>query len=187
VVGCREHQVLARKVADESVTLVRDQAKRLPLRLPAEARIAVVVPRPEDLTPADTSSYLVPSLAAAVRGHHRCTEEFFVGMNPSEAEVASLRDTLSRYDLAIIGTINASVLPGQAALVNAVVEQGTPTIAIALRMPYDLRAYPKVPTYVCTYSILPPSMDAVAAALWGKIPFGGRLPVSLPKALLARA
>jgi beta-N-acetylhexosaminidase len=186
VVGCREHQALARKVADESVTLVRDQAKRLPLRLPAEARIAVVVPRPEDLTPADTSSYLVPSLAAAVRGHHRCTDEFFVGMNPSEAEVASLRDTLSRYDLAIIGTINASVLPGQAALVNAVVEQGTPTIAVALRMPYDLRAYPKVPTYVCTYSILPPSMEAVAGALWGKVPFRGRLPVSLPKALLAR-
>src|SRR5262245_45600763 len=55
VVGGREHRALAREVAEQSVTLVRDTAGRLPVRLAAEDRIAVVVPRPEDLTPADTS------------------------------------------------------------------------------------------------------------------------------------
>ena len=42
-----------------------------------------------------------------------------------------------------------------------------------------LAAYPEIETYVCTYSILQPSMDALAEALFGRIPFRGRLPVSL--------
>jgi beta-N-acetylhexosaminidase len=47
-------------------------------------------------------------------------------------------------------------------------------------MPYDLSAYPTAPTYACTYNILPPSMDALARALLGHIPFAGQLPVSIP-------
>jgi beta-N-acetylhexosaminidase len=52
-------------------------------------------------------------------------------------------------------------------------------VAVALRMPYDVAAYPEVQTYLCTYSILAPSMDAVADGLWGKIRFTGQLPVTL--------
>jgi beta-N-acetylhexosaminidase len=153
------------------------------LRLTSDAKIAVVVPRPEDLTPADTSSYVTPALAAAVRRYHPRVDEFFIGMNPSLSDVRSLREKLKDHDLVILGTINATAHRGQADLVNAVLKQGTPLIAIALRMPYDLAVYPAVPTFACTYSILPPAMDALAAALWGQIPFAGQLPVTIPKKL----
>jgi beta-N-acetylhexosaminidase len=83
----------------------------------------------------------------------------------------------------IVGTINATGHPGQARLVKALVKQGTPAIAVALRMPYDLAAYPEAGTYACAYSILPPAMDALADALFGKIAFTGTLPVSLPRAV----
>jgi beta-N-acetylhexosaminidase len=181
VVGCRAHLALAREVARESVTLVRDNAALLPLRLPRDARVLVVVPRPEDLTPADTSSYLIPSLAPALRRYHARVDETQVPMNPDAADVRALREKVSRYDLAVVGTINATAHRGQAELVSAAVTQGTPTIAVALRMPYDLTAYPSVGTYVCTYGILPPSMEALAAALCGRAPFAGRLPVTLPR------
>jgi beta-N-acetylhexosaminidase len=179
VVGGREHLSLAAEVARRSVTLVRDTARRLPLRLSPDARIAVVVPRPEDLTPADTSSLVVPALAAAVRRHHPRVDELFIAMNPSPSEVSALRTRLRGYDLAIVGTINATAHPSQAALVGMLVREGPATVAVALRMPYDLEAYPAAPTYACTYSILSPSMDALADALFGKIPFAGRLPVSV--------
>jgi beta-N-acetylhexosaminidase len=179
VVGCREHLALAKEVAEKSVTLVRDIAGRLPLRLPPDAKIAVVVPRPEDLTPADTSSYVTPALAAAVRRYHPRVEEILIGINPSASEVRSLREKLREYDLVVLGTINATAHRGQAALVNALHKQGTPMIAVALRMPYDLAVYPAVSTYLCTYSILPPAMEALADALWGRIPFAGQLPVSI--------
>ena len=183
VVGCREHLALAREVAQASVTLVRDRAQRVPVRLDPEDRIAVVVPRPADLTPADTSSYLLPALAGAVRRHHERVDEFVVSMNPGPSEVGALCATLAAYDLVVIGTINAKGHPGQAALVKEAVRQGSPVLAVALRMPYDLAAYPDVPTYACTYSILPPSMDALADALFGKAEFTGKLPVRLPSHL----
>jgi len=180
VIGCREHRALAREVAEKSVTLVRDTTRRLPLSLQPNERIAVVVPRPEDLTPADTSSLVVPALGSAMRRYHRHVEDFTVAMNPSTAEIKVLRATLVNYDLLIIGTINAASHPGQAALVNTMLENGSKVVAVALRMPYDLAAYPAASTYVCTYSILPPAMEALAEVLWGRISFSGKLPVSIP-------
>jgi beta-N-acetylhexosaminidase len=180
VVACAEHQALAREVAGQALTLVRDDAHRLPLRLPTEARIAAIVPQPADLTPADTSSYIHPSLAAALRRHHASVDEFLIPLNPSDAEVGALAEQMTGYDLVIAGTINATVHPGQAALVNTLLERRRPVIAVALRMPNDLAAYPTAPTYLCTYSILDPALEALAAALWGERACPGRLPVGIP-------
>jgi beta-N-acetylhexosaminidase len=183
VVASRAHLALAREVADRSVTRVRDRVGLLPLRLPSEARVAVVVPRPADLTPADTSSYLVPALAAAVRRHHARADEVLMSMNPSDEDVRHVRQALAGHDLVIVGTINATSHPGQAAVVDAVLARGRPAVTVALRMPYDLQAYPGAAVHACTYGILPPSMEALADALWGRVPFRGRLPVTLPARL----
>jgi beta-N-acetylhexosaminidase len=180
VIGCEEHRTLALTIAARALTLVRDTAGRLPLQLAADARVAAVVPRPEDLTPADTSSFESPALAAALRRYHPAVDEFIIPLNPTEAEVAALREQMRGYDLAVVGTINAPAHPGQAALVNAVLADGVPLVAVALRLPYDIMSYPSAPTYVCTYSLQPPSLEALAAALWGHGPFAGRLPIPLP-------
>ncbi|MCI0679707.1 MAG: hypothetical protein L0Z63_11790, partial [Actinobacteria bacterium] len=39
--------------------------------------------------------------------------------------------------------------------------------------------YPAAPVHLCTYGILPPTMTALAAALFGA-PVTGRLPVAIP-------
>ncbi len=52
-------------------------------------------------------------------------------------------------------------------------------MTVALRTPWDLLAYPSARTHVCSYGILPPSMEALAAALVGEAPFVGRLPVEI--------
>jgi beta-N-acetylhexosaminidase len=52
-------------------------------------------------------------------------------------------------------------------------------IAVALRTPFDILAYPTVGTYGCTYGIQPPNLEAMADALLGHIPFRGRVPVEL--------
>lgn len=179
VVRCEEHLALAYEVGAKSVTLVRDRGGILPLQLPAGARVVAIVPRPADLTPADTSSFETPSLATALRRYHPAVEEVVVSLDPSAEDVAALRDRLAGCGLAVVGTINAGDHPGQAALVNALLEDGTRVLAVALRLPYDLAAYPAVPAYACTYSLQPYSLVALADALWGRIPFVGRLPVSV--------
>jgi beta-N-acetylhexosaminidase len=182
VVGCAEHAALATEIAEKSITLVRNDARVLPLRLNSDDRIVVIVPQPKDLTPADTSSYDKPALAEAIRAQHGVVDEVVIPIDPEEAAVAALADRAAGAALVIVGTINANQHPGQAALINILLDRGQPLIAIALRMPYDVSTYPRVPTYVCAYSLQRPSLQAVAQALWGKLPFRGQLPVELPEA-----
>ncbi len=179
VVACAEHQQLAQTVANRAVTLVRNEAGLLPLRLEPDARIAAIMPQPKDLTPADTSSFITPTLATAVRAHHPNVDEFITSHPPTEAEIASLREKASGYDWLIVGTLSASMDKMQAALVNELLGTAVPSITVSLRTPYDLTVYPQSQTHICTYSILPMAMNALAAALFGAIPFQGKLPVQL--------
>jgi beta-N-acetylhexosaminidase len=180
VISCDEHMLLAQEVARKSITLVRDTAGQLPLAIAPEEKIAVAIPRPQDLTPADTSSYVKPVLADALRRYHPRVDEFSFAMSPAGEEIGALSERLGKYDVVVLGTINATAHPDQAELVKKLIRQGTRLITVALRMPYDLAAYPAAPTYVCTYSILPPAMEALAEALFGRIAFTGVLPVSIP-------
>jgi beta-N-acetylhexosaminidase len=179
IVGSAEHQQLANEVAERSITLVRNNDHVLPLKLSDDDRVAVIFPQPQNLTPADTSSYVVPALARRLRKRHAKIDQFIIPLDPSEADVTALVQTVRDYKLVIVGTINASEHTGQAALVNQLIERQITTIAVALRLPYDLQAYPNAPTFVCTYSILNPSMEALAKALVGEITFSGQLPVSI--------
>jgi beta-N-acetylhexosaminidase len=177
VVGCPEHRALAARLAARSVTLVRNDEGLLPLRPADGARIAVVQPRPVDLTPADTSSYVAPMLAETLRRHHRAVDSFVV--DPLALPENDLLARLSGFDLIVLGTVSANLLPDQARLAHAVLALGRPTVTVALRTPWDLLAYPKARTHVCSYSILGPSLDALVDALFGEQPFCGHLPVTL--------
>jgi beta-N-acetylhexosaminidase len=179
VVACAEHQELAQTVANRAVTLVRNDAGLLPLHLETDARIAAIMPQPKDLTPADTSSFITPTLATAIRAYHSNIDEFITSHPPTKDEIASLREKAAGYDLLIVGTLSASMDLRQADLVNELLATAVPTITVTLRTPYDLTVYPTAQTHVCTYSILSAPMRALAAALFGEIPFAGRLPVRL--------
>jgi beta-N-acetylhexosaminidase len=180
VVACEEHRELAYQVAARALTLVRDRDALLPLHLGPGARIAAVVPRTADLTPADTSSFETVSLAPAIRQYHPTVEEYPMSLDPAAEEVAALRERLAGYDAAVVCTINASDHAGQAALVAGLVASGVKVVAVALRLPYDAAAYPAAPTVIATYSLQPSSLEALAGALFGRAPFEGRLPVTVP-------
>jgi beta-N-acetylhexosaminidase len=179
VVGCEEHRALAYEVAARAVTLVRDESGSLPLRLAPNKKVLAIVPRPADLTPADTSSYESPALAEALRRHHPNVEQIEVPLDPSAREVGEIIEVARGSDLVVVGTINATQHHGQGALVNGLLDAEASVVAVALRLPYDLAAYPRVKTYACTYSLQPASLQALADTLWGLIPFQGRLPVTV--------
>ena len=180
VVGCAAHQAVATEIAGRSITLVRDQGGLLPLRLQSGQRMAVILPRPLDLTPADTSSYVSPALAQELRRYFSTVDEYLLPHAPQDQDIAALLGQVQKYSLLVLCTLNAYSQPDQASLVKAIVQTGIPCVVAALRMPYDLAAFPDAPTFVCTYSILEPSMRALAQALTGIIPFKGRLPVTIP-------
>jgi beta-N-acetylhexosaminidase len=182
VVGYAEHAALARELATRSLTLVRDAALLLPLHLSPDARLLAIMPAPRDLTPADTSSFVRPGFAEALRERHRAVDEIVTAHPPTDVEVASILARAGSYDAIVVGTISATPGSSQAALVDGLLATGRPVITVALRTPWDLAAYPRAGTHACTYSILPESMAALAAALLGETagpPFPGRLPVAI--------
>jgi beta-N-acetylhexosaminidase len=179
-VAGHHHRSLARDLAERSMTLVRNDAGLLPLRLAPDARVLAVMPRPANLTPADSSERVEPGLARALRARKLQVEEIVTALPPTADEIAAVRQRASASELVVLGTLSAWFDPAQAELVEAALGSGTPVVTVALRFPFDLARYPAAQTHVCTYSILPPSLDALAAALFGDIPFRGRLPAAIP-------
>jgi beta-N-acetylhexosaminidase len=193
LVGAPEHWGLAREVAARAVTLVRDPRGLLPV-LPVLSEVGrgtagggggpggpgpvlAVMPRPTDLTPADTSSTVAPGLARALRRHAADVEEIVVEPSPDGAAIAATRAAAERAGLVLIGTIDAHRQPAQLELVEAIAGTGRPVVAVALRGPWDVAAYPASMTALATYSILPESLEALAAVLAGEARALGRLPV----------
>ena len=139
VVGGAAHRALADELATRSITLVRDPGGLLPVRA---QRVLAVMPRPTDLTPADTSSTVAPALAAALRRYHADVDEVVVEPEPDAVAIAAVRERARGVDLVVIGTIDAHRLRSQLDLVEAVAATGTPAIAVAMRGPWDVADYP---------------------------------------------
>ncbi len=190
VVGCAEHRALAEELAARSITLVRDPGEliRSGIFAPGATGAAAdrggllaVMPRPADLTPADTSSTVAPGLAAALRGHFPDVDEIVVDQTPDPSSIAAVRDRAATARAVVIGTIDGHRQRSQIDLVEAIAATGTPVVAVALRGPWDVAAYPPTVTALATYSILPGSLDALAAVLAGETGARGNLPVALER------
>jgi beta-N-acetylhexosaminidase len=179
VVGCAEHQALAAELARRSITLVRNDDGLLPLKGAAQQRIAVVHSQPANLTPADTSSLVKPTLASALRRRLPAVTEYVLPQRPTATDIAALVEQLPAFDLVVVGTFAANLQSEQASLAQAMLASAQQVITVALRTPWDLLAYPAARTHVCSYGILEPTTEALAGALLGEFPFGGRLPVEL--------
>jgi beta-N-acetylhexosaminidase len=180
VVRGAEHQALAAELAARSITLVADPHGFLPIRPGTAGRLLAVMPRPTDLTPADTSSTVAPALGASMRRYHADVDEVVIEPEPDAASIAAVRDRAAAADLVVIGTIDAHRSCAQLRLVEALAATATPTIAVALRGAWDVAGYPAGVTSLATYSIGPESLEALAAVVSGDAPAVGSLPVGLP-------
>jgi beta-N-acetylhexosaminidase len=176
IVGSSEHRALSRELAARSITLARGPLEPIP----PHATILAVMPQPTDLTPADTSSTVAPGLGRALRSRFSSVEEIVVGIAPSAEEIAGVSAAAARTDALVVGTIDAIRQPGQLDLVRAVMAANRRAVAVALRTPWDVTRFPAGVAALCTYSILPDSLDALAAVLAGAAAAPGTLPVAVP-------
>ncbi|HYJ25298.1 MAG TPA: glycoside hydrolase family 3 N-terminal domain-containing protein [Acidimicrobiia bacterium] len=178
LVGSPSHLELAKRLAEESITLVRDDASLIPLRSEPGLRILALEPEPFNVTPADTTALYSPQLAEALRARHPDVTEVVYPHRPEGSDISAVVEKAEDRDLIILGTVTAT--PGQVDLANVLLELGKPLITVALRTPFDLASYPGSKTHVCTYSSHRPSLDTLTFALFGDISFQGHLPAAIP-------
>jgi beta-N-acetylhexosaminidase len=175
-VGCTEHAVLAAELAERSITLLRDRAGLLPMRLGDGAPL-VVTPIPVDLTPADTSSQVTVRLADALGRRFPGIRALTVPIDPDARAISSVLGAATASDTVVLGTIDAARHEGQRVLARALVEAGQRVILVAMRMPTDADAIPEVGTALACWSIHDPSTEAAAAVVCGERPATGRVPL----------
>lgn len=197
------HRALAETLAARAVTLVRDVDGLLPLS--RGDRVVVVEPQPRNLTPADTSVEVRPTLGVALRdrlgGASPSPEGVAADLAgsgepeaapggvevvvhpdpPSVADVATVLGHVRTADRVVLGTSAAAIDPAQRALVRAVLDRGVPTVVVVQRSAADLAAVEDVGTVLLSYGFHRPSSDAVAAVLTGAAVAPGQLPVQRPR------
>lgn len=67
----------------------------------------------------------------------------------------------------------------QLELINKLIEKGKTVIVISFGNPYLLKSFKDVDTYICAYGDGISTIDAAIKALFGEIPFKGKLPVTI--------
>ncbi|MFC7392872.1 beta-N-acetylhexosaminidase [Scopulibacillus cellulosilyticus] len=169
IVGSPKHKQIEQNAANQAVTLIKNQ-NVLPLKNNKSSNITVI-----------GHNYL-DGLSSAIKKYHS---------NITTIDAAGpLNDTqlnqVKHSSAVIIGTYTSDVngrakTSPQMQLVNQLINKlNKPVIAVAIRNPYDIMAYPKVDAYLAQYAFNDANFKASAATIFGKNDPKGQLPVTIP-------
>jgi len=198
-VGKPEDLAFGQQVADNAVTLVRENGKMLPLKSKGTPKGALPY-----MTREETHNDVVAVLFSDdVRGdsgrafarefHARVPDSriFYVdpriaaGMSDEVLKAVDGAQTViaAVYVIPTAGKVGNSVAMADATgtLLQQVVDHAAPkTTVIAMGNPYLASDFPKIENYICTFSNATVSEIAAVKALFGEIPIRGHLPVTIP-------
>ena len=171
----------SQEIADRGVTLLRDTPRLLPLdsTRPLRVLLAALSADP-DRCPGET---LEPEIRPRVDSLEvlRADTQF--------SPVGALRlPSPGSYDVAIVALFvrvtdrkgNVAFPDDQRAFVNELLAAGKPVVVAAFGSPYLISRFPQATTWVAQCSTNDVSQRAVARAIFGQVPIGGKLPVTVP-------
>jgi beta-N-acetylhexosaminidase len=180
VVNSPESNTVAQQIADRSVTLVRNQQDFVPLKPAGDTAYFVLA---ESSTSTEGQAF-----ALEVRKRAVAANVAILDSRMSDADLSAAVDKASgaeRYVVVAFASVAAyrgsvALGGGFPQLIEKLVATKKPVALIAMGNPYLLRNFPDVAAYMTTYSTVPPSEVSAVRALFGEIPIGGKLPVTIP-------
>jgi beta-N-acetylhexosaminidase len=206
-IGKPGNVALGQQISDDAVTLVRDNARLLPLkqsgtvkgglpyqRLEEVRNNLVIVVFSEDVrteagrvlerqvkarVPDANVIYVDPRIAGAM------SDEVLKTVDEAQAVVTAVYvvPTAGRIAKADAGGLKNSVglADASGALLQRVLDHAAQkTVVLAMGNPYLAQDFPAVQNYICTFSNATVSEISAAKAFFGEIPIRGHLPVSIP-------
>ena len=198
-VGKPQNMAAGQQVADDAVTLVRDNGKLLPLK-----PVGTVAGGLPYMTTEEIHNHLVVvvlsedvrteagrTLARQVRS--RVPDANVIDVDPQVA-AGMTNEVLKAVDeaQAVIAAVYVVPTPGgmknstavtdaAGSLLSQLLEHAAPkTAVVAMGNPYVMTDFPAIQNYLCTFSNASISELSVVKALFGEIPIHGHLPVSIP-------
>ena len=199
-VGRPENLAFGQRVADDAVTLVRDNGKVLPLKSKGTGKAGLPYTTQEEThnqvvavvfsddvrtesgrafsrelrarIPDARVMYVDPRIAAGM------SSEVLKAVDDAETVIAAVYAVPSAGKMA--NTVAMTDESG--ALLQQLLDHGAAkTEVVAMGNPYLAANFPKVENYMCTFSNASVSEISAVKALFGEIAIRGRLPVSIPQ------
>lgn len=185
VVACKEHMEQSKKVAEDSITLVKEEKELLPITPERYPRILVY---PKEAGETDLAFGVESRVQAVV---DRLTNEGFrvTVFKPSpgfEGVEAPMSDVTDNYDL-VIYVANYATKSNQTVVrlewaqpMGAdcpVFIHEVPNVFISVENPYHLIDVPRIRTYINTYGSTDEILDSLVDKLVGRDTFRGKSPV----------
>jgi beta-N-acetylhexosaminidase len=205
-IGKPENVAIGRQIAQDAITLVRDNGRVLPLK-----HSGTVAPSLPYQKAADVGSRLLTvifsedvrteagrTLEKDIRARAPDVNVIYVDPNIANAEADSVLKAVDQaqdvvaavYIVPAAGkaiqtangvTNSVAMADASGALLQKILEHAAPkTIVLAMGNPYLAQDFPAVENYICTFSSVGVSEMAVVKALFGEVPIRGHLPVSIP-------
>jgi beta-N-acetylhexosaminidase len=206
LIGKPANLALGQKIADDSITLVRDNGKLLPLESSGTTATGLPYQKVEEVRDQmvaiifsdDMRTEAGRKLEREIR--ERVPDAHVIYVDPRIAS-AMTDDVLKAVDNAhsVIAAVYEVPVPGKVmnaangltnsvglsdasgALLQKVLERAAgKTAVLAMGNPYLAQDFPAVQNYLCTFSNATVSEVSVVKALFGEIAIRGHLPVSIP-------
>ncbi len=184
VVAGNEASALADDIAARAMTLVRNDANLLPLKLTATTKVFNFA-----ITNGDDRLFITQSFVGEMNRGGVKMDTIVLDDRSSDAEVQKTLDAALHADVVIVsmygrvrsGQADSVALPKPGArALNALLNRQTPLVGISFGNPYLLMNFPKLPTYLVAYGDMPSLQRSAANSVLGKNDITGHLPISLP-------
>ena len=169
-----EHEKLADKISETSITLVKGNPELLPI---TDKKIFAISPPPYRANIVDDTIIVQQTFCERAADVLGCpyTE---ISANPDEAEIAAIVKKVEGHDIVLYATYSAMLNLGQIDVFKALKAAGKKVILVTLRVPYDYLKMQEADAYVATYEYTNRAINNTIKALKGELEFVGKLPVS---------
>jgi beta-N-acetylhexosaminidase len=194
-----ENVLVGQQVADDAVTLVRDNGKLLPLKAEGTAKAGLPYMTNEEsgnrlvvvVLTNDVRMSAGRAMERQLRGRVPGANVIYVDVRIAEAMTGQVLAAVDAAEAVVVASYanpipgsrkNAVALPeSMGALLNQILEHAaSKTAVVAMGNPYVVSDFPKVENYLCTFSSEPVSELSAVKGLFGEIAIHGHLPVSIP-------
>ncbi len=206
-----ENLAVGQRIADEAITLIRDNGRVIPLQ-----SFGTSLGTPEVALPYQSLTEVSNRLVAVIFSDDLRTDSgrmlerqiltrvpdarvIYVdarsaaGMKPDVVEAVEAAEhviaavyvvpTAGKAMRAAGGGLKNTVAMDNAtgSLLNAILDRAADrTVVLAMGNPYVVQDFPAIQNYVCAFSNATVSETAAVKAIFGEIPIGGHLPVTIP-------
>src|SRR6266568_937544 len=184
LVAGKQAVALSEEIAEHAITLVRNDAKLLPMEITPAKRIFNLA-----ITNGDDRLWITQAFVGTMARAGVKIETIVLDDRSSDAEVRKALDSAGKAEVVIVsmygrvrtGQARSVALPepGMKAL-NELIEHNARLVGISFGNPYILMSFPKLQTYLVAYGDMQSLQEETAQAFLGQLDIRGRLAISLP-------